>query len=116
MIESQAYVRSRSFVRQLSSMALGLVAAFWLCASPPAKAGSSEPSARLHGVQSGAISLRQIRSVTTLTYTAKSGGAVRHLKLSTPDGIFPGSFERATLIGEIPDKVVLEKDTYGSRP
>jgi hypothetical protein len=60
--------------------------------------------------------LRQISDVTTLTYIPKSGGTARRLKLSTPDGIFRGSFNRATLIGEIPAKVVLLSDTYGSRP
>jgi hypothetical protein len=60
--------------------------------------------------------LRKIKDVTTLIYIPKSGGAARRVKLSTPDGIFRGSSTRATLIGEIPSKVVLLSDTYGSRP
>lgn len=107
-------MQSRRLVRQLT--ALGLVAAFCVCSAPQAKAGSSDPPARLDGVQSGAISLHQIKDVTMLTYIPKSGGAVRRLKLSTPDGIFRGSFESANLIGEIPNKVVLLSDTYASRP
>jgi hypothetical protein len=109
-------MRSRGLVREVSSRALGLVVAFCVCSASEAKAGSSDRPARLDGVQSGAMSLRQIRDVTTLTYIPKSGRAARRLKLSTPDGIFPGSFTRATMIGEIPGKVVLLSDTYGSRP
>jgi hypothetical protein len=109
-------MKSRSLVRQLLSMALKLVVAFCVCSAPQAKAGSSDRPARLVGVQSGAISLRQIRDVTTLTYIPRSGEATRRLKLSTPEGIFSGSFNRATLIGEIPGKVVILSDTYSSRP
>jgi hypothetical protein len=102
---------AKRLVRRLASTNLRLVVAFCLCSAPQAKAGSSAWPARLDGVQSGTISLRQIRDVTTLAYVPKSGGATRRLKLSTPDGIFRGSFDRATFIGEIPGKVVLLSDT-----
>jgi hypothetical protein len=95
-------MRSRGLVRHVSSTALGLVAAFCVCSASQAKTGSSDRPARLGSVQSGTISLRQIKDVTTLTYIPKSDGAARRVKLSTPDGIFRGSFTRATLIGEIP--------------
>jgi hypothetical protein len=111
-----SYMQSRGLVRRLSSTALRIVVALCVGSVPQAKAGSSHRPVRLDGVQSGAILLRQIRDVTTLIYVPKSGGATRSLKLSTPDGIFRGSFDRATLIGEIPGKVVLLSDTYGSRP
>jgi hypothetical protein len=85
------------------------------CVCSNQRAGSSHRPVRLDGVRSGAISLRQIRDVTTLIYAPKSGGT-RRLKISTPDGIFRGSFDRAILIGEIAGKVVLLSDIYGSRP